>query len=35
LNVAAFVKKQQAEELLSEDGKTADKSSLKLYGKKI
>jgi len=35
LNVAAFVKKQQSEALLSEDGKTADKSSLKLYGKKI
>jgi Tfp pilus assembly protein PilO len=35
LNVAAFVKKQQSEELLSEDGKTADKSSMKLYGKKI
>ncbi len=35
LNVAAFVKKQQSEGLLSEDGKTADKSSLKLYGKKI
>ncbi|HUU20084.1 MAG TPA: GspMb/PilO family protein, partial [Sedimentisphaerales bacterium] len=28
LNVAAFVKKQQ-------DGKTADKSLMKLYGKKI
>ena len=35
LNVAAFVKKQQDEELLSEDGKTADKGSMKLYGKKI
>ncbi|MFZ2148056.1 MAG: GspMb/PilO family protein [Sedimentisphaerales bacterium] len=35
LNVAAFVKKQQDEGLLSEDGKTADKSSMKLYGKKI
>ncbi len=35
LNVAAFVKKQQSEELLSKDGKTADKSSMKLYGKKI
>jgi Tfp pilus assembly protein PilO len=35
LNVAAFVKKQQSEGLLSEDGKTADKSSIKLYGKKI
>jgi Tfp pilus assembly protein PilO len=35
LNVAAFVKKQQSEGLLSEDGITADKSSMKLYGKKI
>jgi len=35
LSVAAFVKKQQSEELLSKDGKTADKSSMKLYGKKI
>ena len=35
LNVAAFVKKQQSEGLLSEDGKTADKGSMKLYGKKI
>ena len=35
LNVAAFVKKQQSEELLSQDGKTADKSSMKIYGKKI
>jgi len=35
LNVAAVVKKQPSEGLLSEDGKTADKSSMKLYGKKI
>ncbi|MFZ2148054.1 MAG: hypothetical protein WAV28_12615 [Sedimentisphaerales bacterium] len=35
LNVAAFVKKQQSEGLLSEDRKTADKGSMKLYGKKI
>jgi len=35
LNVAAFVKKQQSEELLSQDAKTADKGSMKLYGKKI
>ncbi len=35
LNVAAFVKKPQSEGLLLEDGKTADKSSMKLYGKKI
>ena len=35
LNVAAFVKKQQSEELLSQDGKTADKGAMKLYGKKI
>jgi Tfp pilus assembly protein PilO len=35
LNVAAFVKKQQSEELLSEDGKIADKGSMKLYGRKI
>ena len=35
LNVAAFVKKQQSEGLLSEDGKTADRGSMKLYGKKI
>ncbi len=35
LNVAAFVKKQQSEALLSKNGKTADKSSMKLYGKKI
>ncbi len=35
LNVAAFVKKQQSEGLLSQDGNTADKSSMKLYGKKI
>ena len=35
LNVAALVKKPQFEGLLSEDGKTADKSSMKLYGKKI
>ncbi len=35
LNVAAFVKKQQSEGLLSEDGKTADKGPMKLYGKKI
>ena len=35
LNVAAFVKKQQSEGLLSEGGKTADKGSMKLYGKKI
>ena len=35
LNVAAFVKKQHSEGPLSEDGKTADKGSMKLYGKKI
>ncbi len=35
LNVAAFVKKQQSEGLLSEGGKTADKDSMQLYGKKI
>lgn len=35
LNVAAFVKKQQSEEFLSEGRKTADKGSMKLYGKKI
>ncbi len=35
LNVAAFVKKQQSEGLLSQDGKTDDKGSMKLYGKKI
>jgi len=35
LNVAAFVKKQQSEGLLSEDGKTANKGSMKIYGKKI
>ena len=35
LNVAAFVKQQQSERPLSQDGKTADKGSMKLYGKKI
>jgi len=35
LNVAVVVKKQQPEGLLSQDGKTADKGSMKLYGKKI
>ena len=35
LDVAAVVKKQQFEGLLSQDSKTADKSSMKLYGKKI
>jgi len=35
LNVAAFVKKQQSEGLLSEDAKTADKNSMKLSSKKI
>ncbi len=35
LNVAAFVKKQQSEGLLSEDLKNTNKGSMKLYGKKI
>ena len=35
LSVAAVVKKQQPEGLLSEGGKTADKGSMQLYGKKI
>jgi len=35
LNVAAFVRKQQSERLLSEGGKVADKGSAQVYGKKI
>jgi len=35
LNVAAFVKKQQSEGLLSQDLKTTNKGSMQLYGKKI
>ncbi len=35
LDVATVVKKQQLEGLLSQDGKIADKASMKLYGKKI
>jgi len=35
LNVAAFVKKQRSEGLLSEDGKNSSRGSMQLYGKKI
>jgi len=35
LNVAAFVKKQQSEGLLSQDDKTTDKRPTQLYGTKI
>ena len=35
LDVAAFVKKQQSEGLFSQDRKTVDKGSIKLYGEKI